>query len=122
MDRRDRTTQHVALPTAAALVYFEITKKQIDGSLEPYAREILCDVAHALSMLAPIYVVDGSSPMPRELPAADLIGATFQRGAHVLVTQNGTEHRNLTIQRRDMVAAVQLLRGSGFRRRWDGAG
>jgi hypothetical protein len=119
MDRYDRTAQqYLALPTAAALVYYEITGNQLDGKLEPQTRNILCDVAHALSVLAPIYVVNGSPETLSEVPPATLMGATFERGAHVLVMQDGTELRNLTIQRGDMKSAVQILRECDFRRRW----
>lgn len=119
MDRRDRSTEHIGLPTAAALVYFGVTAKQIAGSLE--ARGILCDVAHALSMLAPIYVSPPPPEMPSEIPPAALIGALFDRGAHLLVAPDGTEYRNLTIQRKDMEAAILVLKQCGFERRWHGA-
>jgi hypothetical protein len=118
MDRLDRTGQHIALPTAAALVYFEITGKQLDGTMEPQTRDILCDVAHALSVLAPIYGPDGSSERLSEITPAALIGAIFQRGAHVLLMKDGTELRSLAIQRKDLLAAVQVLKECDFRRRW----
>jgi hypothetical protein len=118
MDRRARETQHLALPTAAALAYFEITGKQLDGSLESQTREVLCDVAHALSILAPLHVMEGSPPMPRELLQAVLIGAAFQRGAHLLMLRDGTELRNLTIRRGDLEAAVRVLIEAGFVGRW----
>jgi hypothetical protein len=118
MDRRERDVQHIALPTAAALVYFEVTGKQLVGSMDLQVRAILCDVAHALSMLAPVYMSDDSSAMPTEVPAADLIGAAFERGAHQLVFADGTTHRNLSIQRKDLEAAIVVLRQCGFERRW----
>src|SRR5436309_2736672 len=114
MDRRDRTTEHVAMPTAAALVYFDVTGKQIDGSMQPQMRAILCDVAHALSMLAPVYMSDDSSAMPIQVPVGHLIGAIFEKGAHQVILADGTTHRNISIQRRDMQAAILVLRRCGF--------
>ena len=110
----DRPDQHVSLPTAAALVYFALTGRQPDVS--PRTNGIVCDVAHALSMLSSIYT--SPTPMPQELPPAQLIGAIFEQGARVLVCADGTEHRNLTILRKDMEAAIVLLRQCGFERRW----
>ena len=118
MDRRTRDSQHLALPTAAALAYFEITGKQLDGALESQTREVLSDVAHALSILAPIFVMEGSPPTPRELQHGQLIGAAFQRGAHLLMLRDGTELRNLTIQRGDLEAAVHVLKDANFAGRW----
>ena len=118
MERRAREIQHLALPTAAALAYFEVTGKQLDAALESQTREILCDVAHALSILAPIHVMEGAPSMPRELLHGALIGAAFQRGAHLLTLRDGTELRDLTIRRGDLEAAVRLLKEAGFVGRW----
>ena len=119
MDRLDAASQHIALTTAAALVYFQVTGRHVHGSMERQTRGILCDVAHALSMLAPVYVWEDSSAMPRELAPSALIGAKFERGANLLVSADGTTHRNLTIQRKDMKAAVAVFKQCGFERRWD---
>jgi hypothetical protein len=118
MDRLNRATQHVQLPTAAASAYFEITGKQLDVALESQMREVLCDVAHALSILAPIYVMEGEPSMPREIIYGRLIGAAFQRGAHLLTLRDGTELRNLTIQRGDLEQAIRVLKDGGFIHRW----
>jgi hypothetical protein len=119
MDRHDREKKHLALPTAVATVYFKVTGRQVDGSGSPQTSNVLCDVAHALSILAPLYTADALSPMPREILAATLIGARFERSARVLVLQDGTELRNLTIQRGDLDAAVELLQSSGIANRWN---
>src|SRR5215213_6292968 len=118
MDRRDRATHHLDLPTAAALAYFEITGKQLDAGLESQMREVLCDVAHALSILAPIHVMEGEPSMPREVRYGLLIGAAFQRGAHLLTLRDGTELRNMTIRRGDLEQAVRVLKEAGFINRW----
>jgi hypothetical protein len=88
--------------------------------MDPQRRDILCDVAHALSVLAPIYAPDGSPDKLSELAPAALRGASFQRGAHVLAMKDGTELRQLSIRRRDMDAAIQVLQECDFRRRWAG--
>src|SRR5213075_1531812 len=113
MDRLDRDTQHLALSTAAALVYFHITGQQLDGKLDEQTRDILCDVARALSVLAPIYALgDEESEMLIEVPPGKLMGSAFVRGAQALVLKDGTEIRKLTIQRKDMHAAVTILKAS----------
>jgi len=119
MDRHDRGMQHLALPTAVATVYFKVTGRQVDGSGGAQTSDVLCDVAQALSILAPIYTEDPSSALPREILSATLIGARFGRSAHVLALQDGTELRNLTIRRSDLDAAVEFLRSSEITNRWN---
>lgn len=117
--RPDRGLQHVPLPTACSLVHIEVNGKPPDPSADMI--EILDDVAHALAILAPLYIRDSAYGLPREIPAHFLIGARFKRGAHVLVMRDKTEYRGLTIQRGDMHAAIHVLKDSGFRRRWHGS-
>jgi hypothetical protein len=118
MERRDRAMQHLTLPRAAALAYFEITGRSIDAARAPQMREVLCDIAHALSILAPIHLMEGSPAMARELPPSALLGATFERGADVLRLRDGTQLRELTIQRKDLAEAIELLKHAGFGPRW----
>ena len=110
----------MTLPAACSLVQIEVTGKPPDPRAASGMRnEILNDVAHALALLAPIYVADAASGMPREIPGHVLVGARFKGGAQVLVMRDGTQYRGLTIQRAEMEAALQILKGSGFGRRWD---
>jgi len=117
MDRHDRTAQHVALPTAAATAYFKVTGLQADGRLDERTRHVLCDVARALSALVPIYTHQPVWEMPRPIPPGHLVGATFEHGAHSLTLHDGTELRQLTVQRGDLDRAIAILKERGFERR-----
>lgn len=114
MDRIDRQKQHLALPDAAALVCFGTTGVIPDASNPDEMRELLDDMAHALSNVASIYAADPQSGNPIEITGAELLGATFLRGAQVLLTPGGKEYRGLTMQRHDMNAAIVILRRARF--------
>jgi hypothetical protein len=54
MDHRHiRDFQHLALPTAASLVYFGVTGFALDATNAERMAETLNDVGHALSALVP---------------------------------------------------------------------
>lgn len=113
MDRIDRKKQHLALPSAAALVCFGTTGV-IPASKPDEMRELLDDMAHALSNVASIYAADPQSGNPIEITSAELLGATFLCGAQVLITSGGKEYRGLTVQRNDVNAAIVILRRARF--------
>jgi hypothetical protein len=122
VDRRyARQRQHVSLATAAALVCFSATGVMPDASKPEEMRELLNEVAHALSNLASIYAADAASGQPVEVPKAEVLGAVFLRGAHLLVTTHGKEYRGLTVERGEMNAAIGILRRAGFALRGHGS-
>ncbi len=110
-----RDLQHLGLPTACAVIYSKVTGVTPDPREPQGMREILNDVAHALSNLVPIFAPDRSSGLPILLPALELIEGKFSRGAHAFCTKKGTELRNLTIQRRDMLSAIVILKAANIR-------
>ena len=113
MERHSRVElQHLALPTAFAVIYARITGAAPDARNPIEMQLILNDVAHAISNLVPIYAPAPESSVPKELPAADLIDGNFTRGAHVLKTRSGKELRGLTVRRRDMLSAIAILRAA----------
>ena len=122
MERGKRGLQHLGLPTACAVVYAHITGVTPDPRASAEMHAILDDVAHALSNLVPIYVKDEESGMPRELAPIELIQGRFSRGAHVFTAKNGRELRGLSVQRRDMLSALEILKSAhvSFRKPGDG--
>ncbi len=114
MDRINRERQHVSLPTAAALVCFEATGITPDASKPEALRELLNDMAHVISNLAAIYATDPLSGLPAEISSGELLGATFARGAHLLITADGKHYRGLTVLRLDINAAIVILKRAGF--------
>ena len=92
-----------------------------DASKPEEMRELLNDMAHALSNVASIYAADAASGQPVEVPKADLLSAVFLRGAHLLITAQGKEYRGLTVQRGEMNAAIGILRRAGFTLRGHGS-
>lgn len=115
----DGNRQHgqelVALSTAAAFVYKEIMGITIERMEVPQLNQILHDVAHALSNVAPIYGAISAKETAKPLPALALMHGAFTCGATVLRTSSGVEYRRLSIQRGHMRAAVTILRASAVR-------
>jgi hypothetical protein len=110
MDRAlSRELQFLAVPTAAAVVYMQILGEPPDARAGAGMRETLNDVAHALATLARIYSLDESGAAT-EIPEAELLQGTFARGAHLFITKDGREYRRLVVQRRDMQAAITILK------------
>jgi hypothetical protein len=76
---------------------------------------ILNDVAFALSNLVPVFTSDGQSAMPKAVDPRELLDGQFSRGAHVFTTSDGREVRGLTVQRRELNKAIEILRTAGVR-------
>jgi hypothetical protein len=77
-------------------------------------RDTLNEIAHAMCVVVPVYARNSTSGLPLEIPLADLVTGRFIRGAHRLVTETGVEYEGLTVQRRDIPTAIQLLKRIGF--------
>ena len=75
-------------------------------------RDVLNDVARAISSVAPIYALNSETGMPVEIAGEELSDARFLHGARLLITKDGKEYRGLTVRRRDMDSAIVILRGS----------
>jgi hypothetical protein len=114
VDWINRELQHISLPTAAALICFGATGITLDASRPEEMQRLLNNLAHAISNVAAIFALDAATGKPTEIPGAELLGATFLRGAHVLLTTGGKEYRGLTVQRRDMNSAIVILKRAGF--------
>ena len=114
MDRAHATLQHLSLPTAAAMVHIGVAGVPPDASKPARMSEVLNLAALALSNVASIYAQDSAAGKPQEIPAEELVGATILSSAHVLLTRTGRQYRNLTVQRRDLDAAIAVLRRTGF--------
>jgi hypothetical protein len=111
MERTARDSQHVGLATAAAVVLFQLTGKDVNGARSGRTKAQLNDVAHALSSIVTVYAPDARGT-PRPLPPNTLMSATFERGAQVLRTADGKEIGGLSVQRRDILAAISILRSA----------
>ena len=107
--------QHVALPTACAIIYARISGTVPDPRDPVKLDFLLNDVALALSNLVPIYAVDALSGLPIRVNPHELLEGRFSRGAHAFTSRNGAELRGLTLLRRDMTAAIGTLRAAGVR-------
>jgi hypothetical protein len=114
MDRARRDLQHIALPTAASIVHIQVIGYPPDATKPAEMREILNVVAHAISNVVPIYASDPTTGFPVEVPPAQLLNAIFTRGAHFLTTKSGKEYNVLTVRRRDMDAAIVVLKRIHF--------
>lgn len=113
MDRLSADLQHVALATAAAVVLFRVTGGQVEGSRTTRTKEILDDVAHAMSNIVPIYRPDGTGV--KALTPMELMLGRFARGAQVFRAHDGSEIGGLTVRRRDMAEAIAILRSVRIR-------
>jgi hypothetical protein len=102
------------LPSAAVLVHIVVAGSPPDASDPAELRDVLNDIAHAISNVMSIYATDPESGDPKELSTFDLLEATFQHGAHVLVTARGKEYHGLTVQRGELKEAIALLKRARF--------
>lgn len=109
----DTGEQHLALSTAAAVIYRQITGTTAQIASAEDFDEALNVVARAIANVAPIWTADRPSGVPRQLAPIELIHCNFARGATLLVTGFGVEYRHLTIRRADMRAALAILKGAG---------
>lgn len=113
MDRAPRDRQRIPLPVATAVVFFRVTGTQVEGRRDLETMKRLNAVARALANLAPIYAGEAWHSA-KELSPFDLLGGEFDRGAQVFRTRDGREFDALVIERRDMLAAISILRGAGI--------
>ncbi len=112
MDQGKGSGDHIALSTAAAVVYHQVMGTTAEIAYADDIVEILDRVAGAIANVAPIYTADRPSGSPRQLAPIELIHCRFERGATVLKTSFGLEYGNLSIRRDDMRTALAILRGA----------
>ena len=116
MDRnQQRTTELVAMTTAAAYVYRELMGKAIEPMTVAEGNAILHDVARAVSKVAAIYGAIHGRETPKPLSVWALMHGAFHRGATVLRTPEGVEYRRLAVRRDDMRLAIEVLKRAGAR-------
>lgn len=102
-----RNKQYLNVRMAATLAYIGLVghPPEIDDSVVMF--RTLNDVAHALAVLAPLYMYEDGELKP--LDAALLIGGRFARGGAVLIGPDGKEHSQLVIQRGELEFAISVL-------------
>jgi hypothetical protein len=107
-----RDGQYLSLRTAAALAYMSLVGKPPDAYDSVNMQRVLNDLAHALSVVAPIRTYDEApqGAAPHELKPSDLIDGRFARGGSALVQPDGSEVKQLVIQRRDLDSAILMLK------------
>ena len=103
-----RNRDFVALPEAAVIVYRHIMGREPEPTA---ASVILCDVAHALANVAPIFCRDGDEMHLRQLGAAELAFGRFHGGGEILRVKD-VEYTDLCIRRSDMNTGIALLLGA----------
>jgi len=106
--------QYLSLRTAAAVVYIRLVGAPPDARDTGRMQRTLNHMARALAALAPIHGYDAITGTMWEIDGAAIQGARFVRGAAALVMLDGMETKNLRVQRRDLEAAVAVLRGTGL--------
>jgi len=110
-----RDLEHIGLPTACALVYAGITGATPDPRNPEEMQTVLNDVARALAYVIRIYTSDPANGMPRPISGFDAMRGKFVRGAHAFRMPDGKELHRLTVQRRDMNRAIDVLRSARVR-------
>jgi hypothetical protein len=103
-----------SLRTAAALAYIRLVGAPPDARDTGRMQRTLNHMARALAALAPIHDYDVVTGTMREIDGVAIQAARFVRGAAALVMPGGTETKNLRVQRRDLEAAVAVLRATGL--------
>jgi len=105
----DRDLQFVSVRTAAAVTYIRLVGASPDARDTLRMQRTLNQLARALASLAPIHSYDAVSGTMAEIDGAALQSARFHRGAAALVMADGSEQKNLMLQRTDLEAAIGIL-------------
>jgi len=114
MDRAQRQLQHVGLPTACAVVYWQVSGTIADPRELGEWQTLLNTVARAMAGVVPVYAPDGDPSKPMPIAPADLLEGKFSGGAHRFTTKYGKELRGLTVQRGDMMTAISVFKSAGI--------
>jgi hypothetical protein len=114
VDRAQRQLQHVGLPTACAVVCWQVSGAIADPHNVREWQAVLNAVARALAGVVPVYARNGNPSKPMPIAAADLLEGTFSSGAHQFITKSGKELHGLSIQRGDMLTAISVFKSAGI--------
>lgn len=116
MDRgHQHELQHIGLPTACAEVYAGVTGAPPDAREPQSMQATLNEVARTLVYVIRIYRSEPASGVPAPIGGFDALRGSFVRGAHAFRTAGGEEIGGLTVQRRDMKRAIEILRSAKIR-------
>ena len=122
MARKSRTQQlaegvsgqHVSLAVAAHLARTQLVPER----LKPYDGEHLSDMldlmAQALMRTTALHQIDAQTGLTRELTPAELEGARAERGATVVVLNDGRTLSGVSVKRADLRQAIALLNTIGL--------
>jgi hypothetical protein len=96
-----------------SLVYFGVTGMTLDATNPSRMAATLNDIAHAVSVLVPVYVIRDGKRLA--IDASVLCRAQFLAGAHRIRTNEGIEIGNLSLRRDDIGAAIAMLKEARIR-------
>ena len=114
MDRAQRQLQHVGLPTACAVIYWQVSGNVADPRNVAEWQALLNAVARALAGVVQVYARDGDGSTPVPIAPTDLLDGAFSAGAHQFTTKAGKQLRGLSVQRGDMMTAISLFKSAGI--------
>jgi hypothetical protein len=115
VNRHDaRELEHVALSVAVAVVVFKLSGEQVGGTRSAEALRLFNDVAHAMAHIVPIYTLQPNG-LPKELGHMEVVQGRFEHGAIFFRAVDGTDYHQLTVQRRDITKATQMLKAVNLR-------
>lgn len=106
--------QHLTLSVAAHLARTQLVPDPFKAYDGQHNAEMVEAVANALIRVAIIYVREYKRTEPRELPFAELHGATVCNGATLLVLRDGRTLSNVSVKRGDLGQAIAILKATGI--------
>src|SRR5881394_790639 len=109
-----REIEHVALSVAVAVVVYKLSGEQVGGTRSPEALRLFNDVAHAMAHIVPICTMQRNG-LPKELAHMEVVQGRFEHGAIFFRTVDGTEYHQLTVQRRHISKALDILKAANLR-------
>ena len=101
--------------TAAGIAYDQLAKRKRGAYDAEHVNGVLNKAAQALISAAPIWVTDPDTGERRRLSDAELIDARVTRGATVLLLADGRKIKNPSLRRKDLGAAIQILKAAGVK-------
>lgn len=106
--------QHLALSVAAHVARTQLVPDPLDVRDARHRSEMLDAVANALARVAPLYAQNPQAGAPRQLTEDELQGASFRRGATILVLGDGRSLSAVSIRRADLRQGIAILKAVGI--------
>ena len=110
----DGLGEHIALAAAAHLARANLLPDPLKAGNARDLEDTLALIGQALAKVAPLYVRDPNTRVPRQLSLLELEGASVRKGAMAVVLKDGRTLTSVTVKRADLRHGVAILQATGI--------